>query len=522
MKGPNWLDRAVGWISPQAGLNRLEARVRTASALQAYEAAAETRRTAGWRTDQRGPNTEVGYSLGKIRARARDLSTNNSWGNKAVRAWTTRVVGPGILPKPMKMGVNKRDSEIAMGTWLDHAETPGIDPAGEFSAYGVQSMTMREMVDAGEGLIVRRWLSDGQQRAQGVSVPYQVQCLEPDYLDTFKHEKLEDGGYIIQGVEYGKAGNKRAFWLYPEHPGDFYGIHGSNFSQSQRVPAVDVIHLRRATRAGQVRGVPWGASCLLTLRDLDDFTDAELHRQRIAACFTAFVSDAQNLGSDGSYGVALPGAPGVNPNEYNELDSVGKLQPGAIKVLPPGRTIHLASPPTTDGFPDYVRLTLHQIAAGYGTTYVALTGDLSDANYSSGRMGHLDWAAEIECVQNLNVVPTVCAGLWRWHNEALLASGQIAKPVPARWSVPKRPMVDPQKETTSLKEQVQAGFVSLSEAQRQVGQEPEEILRELAEDKRRAVNLDLELSVFQAPPGTVVDQGGSEPDEEKESSETTA
>jgi capsid protein len=36
------------------------------------------------------------------------------------------------------------------------------------------------------------------------------------------------------------------------------------------------LHLFERLRPGQVRGVPWFASVILKLRDLDDYDDAEL------------------------------------------------------------------------------------------------------------------------------------------------------------------------------------------------------------------------------------------------------
>ncbi|MEO0652059.1 MAG: phage portal protein [Planctomycetota bacterium] len=345
--------------------------------------------------------------------------------------------------------------------------------------------------------------------------PYQIQALEPDYLDTHRDAQLENGGFIIQGVEYGEHGEKLAYWLHKSHPGEVYHSFASAVTDSVRVPARDVIHLREIYRSGQVRGIPRGTPVLLQLRDFDDYLDAELHRQKIAACFTAFVYDSSGL--DGGFGAGMAGSPGVSPTSTgtegsSELDDFGKLFPGAIKKLPPGTDIRLTAPPTTNGLPDYARLTLHQIAVGYGANYAEMTGDLSQANYSSGRMGHLTFAAENETVQACTLRPQLLDKLWGWHLEALMVTGRISNRVPVEWSFPRRPMVDPNKETKALTEQVQAGFVSLADVQRQLGSDPDEVLDELGQDKDRAEALGLNLSVFTSPPGTVTPN--SEPEDQ--------
>lgn len=522
---PTLLDRVVLHFSPQAGVRRIEARARASqidTAMRALEAAAETRRTSGWRADMRGPNAETGPALHKLRARSRDLTANNEWGAKAVRALTTRLVGPGISPKVP--GDRTRDGDVAIGTWRDHAATVAVDPAGALNLYGHQALTVREMLEAGEGLLVRRWLSESQQADLGAELPYQVQAIEPDFIDTYRDRVLDDGSVIVQGVEYGPRGDVRAYYLHKTHPGEQLHGYGMAFTDSVRVPARDVIHMREILRAGQVRGLPRGTPTLLTLRDLDDFLDAELLRQKMAACFTAFIHDAH--GTEG-WGSDLPGAPGIPADGSKDLQlgDAGRLSPGAIKVLPPGRSVELKAPPTTEGLPDYSKLTLRQIAAGFGTTYAALTGDLSQANYSSGRMGHLDFAAELETTQQLTLVPQLLNRLWDWHTEALQVTGRIRGRVPVEWVVPRRPMVDPDKETRALAAQVQAGMVSLSDVQRGLGSDPDEVLAELGEDKRRAVAQGLELSVFAMPPGTAPardtvdstdDREGRDDDEEDE------
>jgi hypothetical protein len=57
-----WLDRAIGWMSPGAGLSRARARA-ALQTLRAYEGATIGRRTSGWRTTGASANAEIAGAL---------------------------------------------------------------------------------------------------------------------------------------------------------------------------------------------------------------------------------------------------------------------------------------------------------------------------------------------------------------------------------------------------------------------------------------------------------------------------
>jgi len=52
----------------------------------------------------------------------------------------------------------------------------------------------------------------------GIDVPFQLQVLEPDYLDHNKTLSL-DTGTIIEGVQFDKIGRRVAYWMFGNHPG---------------------------------------------------------------------------------------------------------------------------------------------------------------------------------------------------------------------------------------------------------------------------------------------------------------
>src|SRR5437763_391422 len=101
---PNWLDKAIGTVSPNWALQRARARValdhteRTAQRFR-YEGARSGRRTDGWVAGASDANVELLGALVYLRDRSRDLIRNNPYAVKAVEELVGNTVGTGITPQ---------------------------------------------------------------------------------------------------------------------------------------------------------------------------------------------------------------------------------------------------------------------------------------------------------------------------------------------------------------------------------------------------------------------------------------
>jgi len=373
----NWLDRTVGFVSPAAGLRRARQRAAMRLLFRGYEGAKLGRRTDGWVTAGTGANTEIGPALVRLRDRSRDLVRNNPYAAKAVQAVVSNLVGTGILPRARSDDTALNDHTDKL--WARFAEACDADDLTDFS--GLQALIVRAMVESGECLLRIR----ERRIEEGLPVPLQLQLLEPDHLDTTKTGELANGGFVVQGVEFDALGRRRAYWLYPVHPGEVATFRKASLS-SRPVPATSVLHLFDRLRPGQVRGVPWFAPVILKLRDLDDYDDAELVRKKIEACFAAFVTGSEDEETLGSAGTDADGG------------RVENFEPGMIEYLAPGKDVKFASPTHAGGYAEYMRVQLHAIAAGVGLTYELLTGDLSQVNYSSIRAGLIEFRRRMEAL----------------------------------------------------------------------------------------------------------------------------
>lgn len=453
----NWLDNTIGFFSPKAALERAKYRA-ALNEVRKYDGAAKGRRTSGWGDTGTSANTETQKALKSLRDRSRELTRNNPYSKKAVATIARNTVGTGIRPRPLNGG--DQATEL-MKLWNAWADVKTCDYDGLKTFYGLQRLAMRTIVESGEVLVRKRIVNDKEN-------PLRLQVLEPDFIDSAKDGNLVDGGYAIQGVEFDKDGKRVAYWLFDRHPGDYIGTDLT----SKRVPAEQILHIYNVERPGQVRGIPFGASSMLRLKDFDDYEDAQLVRQKIAACFSVFIQDsAADSISTGSTSTDLASE---------------RVEPGMIEKLGPGKTVAFASPPAAEGYNDYTRKVLQGIAAGYDVTYEALTGDLSNVNFSSGRMGWLEFQRAIQDWQLDMLIPMFCDPVWKWFIEAnKIAKGGTKETIAVEWTPPRREMIDPVKETEAIITAIRGGLTSWQEAVRELGFDPDTLLAHIKEDNAK-------------------------------------
>ena len=459
----NWLDRAIGAVAPGAGLRRARQRQAMGILARAYEGAKLGRRTEGWVAAGTGANAEIAPAIARLRDRSRDLVRNNPYAAKAVGALVSNMVGTGLLPRARAGDVEI--VKLADRLWSEFAATRRCRRPHRLrrAAGADRPQPRRERRGAGAA-----------SRAAGrgrLAVPLQLQVLEADHLDSLKSGELADGGFILQGIEFDRLGRRRAYWLFPTHPGD-----GRGALVSHRVPATHVLHLFERLRPGQVRGVPWFAPVMLKLRDLDAYDEAELVRKKIEACFAAFVTGVQD---EETLGKARTEADGSR---------IETFEPGMIEYLEPGRDVKFASPSASGGYAEYMRMQLHAIAAGVGLTYELLTGDLSQVNYSSIRAGLIEFRRRMEALQWQLLVPGLCQPVWRRFVLAAQAAGKLPDgEISADWTAPRFEAVDPMKDIQADILAVRAGVMTLKEAIARQGYEPAQVLAEIA-----AINTELD------------------------------
>lgn len=414
----------------------------------------------------------------RIAAYVRDMIRNTPYAKRGQTVIANHVVGDGILPKievrgdlPERTRGYIRDLGLEMIE--EHLDTTAIDVNGLLNLYGLQRLVINTVVDAGE-VLVRRHHRKG---SRGV-IPLQMEVLEPDYLDASRWGAVEGGGEIRDGIEYDAEGQRVAYWLYTQHPGGDW-LPGKSSILSERVPAEDILHIFSVDRPGQSRGVSWFSPVAEKLLNFDDYEDAQMMRQKIAACFAVF----RKLGNDG---------------KAEKVDLSNSLAPGAIYDIGDDDEIQTADPPEVGGYDEYTRQVLRAVAMGLGITYEALTGDLSGVNFSSARIGRLEMDRNVSSWQWVMMIPMMMQPLGGWIMEAwksvepeLWRLPEDHARVLLTWVPPVRILVDPAREFTALNEAVRSGFQSRQGVVRQLGIDPERLILEQQQDREEADRLGL-------------------------------
>ncbi len=471
----NWINRAIGLVDPIRALNRERAAIALDLIRRSYEGATTGRRSQGWRKSIADANATTWGKLGPLRDVARDLVRNNPYAESALSTIADHAVGWGISPSE------------APEIWKRWAETTDCDADGRNDFYGLEKLVMRTVVESGECLVRRRIRKPGD----GFALPMQLQILEPDYLDSLKDGTGSAGGQIIQGVEYNGIGQRIGYWMFRDHPGS----RVATSSQSVFVPAESVLHVGRQLRPGQVRFASWFAPVLLRFKDFDDFEDATLMKQKIAACLAVIVSN-----SDGS----------ASPLGVGEADSqIDSLEPGMIKTMSAGQTVTVVDPPQVTDYEPYSKTQLRAIATGLGVTYEDLTGNYDGLPFSAARMSRLRHWARVESWRWSMLVPQFMDPAWSWMRQSAEIMG-IKVPETTKWNAPPLPMVDPDKEGLAIMRNVRAGIQTLPEAIRERGYNFDQFMAEYQEGVDKLDKLKI---VLDSDPRRMTQQGLSQADD---------
>lgn len=487
---PSFLDNLIGVFSPRAKAKRLKFKAYSDHVVQVkrkYEGADTGRRTGGWCAFSSSGNAETQGALIKLRNRSRDLIRNNPYAKRGMRVISNNTVGGrGILTQIKTdddRSTNSRERQLN-GLWNAWAKSTACDFHGHMTLAMMQRQAMNAIGESGEVLVRFRREEEREIEWEGQRwrVPaFSLQVLESDFLvSDITPTRLEDGRTLKQGIILDDRGRTEAYRLYQDHPGDIGLISGSRLSQIE-VAKEELLHIfdRSGCRPNQLRGVPWLAPVILRLRDFDLFEDATLKRQQCAAMFTAFVHDIEAMDEG---------------DESDSADELGeKMEPGIIELLPPGKDVKLSDPPGAENYGEYTSVVLHSIATGLDITYAALTGNLQEVNFSSGRMGWIEMHKAIEAWRNDLMIDQFLRPVWhKFKMEAELVGAPVGG-ARAVFTPPRREMIDPTKEVKAAQTAVRSGFQTLSGVIRELGHDPDTHLQEIAADNETLDNLGLTL-----------------------------
>ena len=424
-----------------------------------FDAAAGGRRASGFGTFNRTVS-EVSAAAPVIRSRARYLANSNPHVSNAVGNWVAALVGTGITP------TGDAEQVARFTAWADVADADGrTDFAGQ------QAEIARSLVVDGEAFVRIRINEAGVR----------TQLIPAEMVDEAHTVELRGGGYIVNGVEFSDSGERVAYWILPARPTDQF----ASYQAPVRVPATEILHIFKPIGIGQVRGVSWLAPIVVPASEFDAIVDALAVGVKVAALNCAFLID-QNGNAAGS--VPFDG-------EQSGAVLESGLEPGVLRILPAGWDIKFNSPQQANETAAFLRFNLQMLASGMGLPEHMLSGDLSNANYSSLRAGLLPFRARVEQVQYGVLVPQLLNPVWRRVLFVDSLTGATGEPSRVEWLPPRWAQVDPLKDTEATVAEINAGLTSRKKAVAERGWNIEDLDAEIAADRQREIGLGLSFDL---------------------------
>lgn len=492
-----------------------------------YDAAGHGRRISKWNPPQSGPNRAL-VGLNVIRSRARDSIRNDWAGEAATTKWVTTLIGIGIKARFDSITSASRRLKVtqAFTDWCDVADADGV-----LNFFGLQTLAVRAWLESGECFVRLR----DKPVTDQLNVPFQVQLLEADFvpnnLDIDAWPGMAQGNRIRQGIELGPDGARVAYWVFPQHPGDWITGVQPTISSLIRVPVDQMLHIFEPKRPGQLRGVSALAAVLIRLRNTMDFEDVTLDRQKLANLFTAFITrelppDSAELEYDTDTGL---------PKWYDENDqAVQTMESGMTQELQPGEDVKFANPPEAGTmFSEYMRTTTMGTAAGANLPYELMSGDIRNVSDRTLRVVMQEFRRFAAQRQWQIVIPMLCQPIVRKWAQAAVLAGIVR---PNEFDAVRRPTwaphgfeyIHPVQDPQGKLLEVQGGFRSRSDVISESGEDPIDVDNARAADMEREKALGLpDTSRVKTPiapkPGSIgTDSAGEGDDAVPDAPGTTA
>lgn len=388
------LDRLIAVFAPGLGLKRTQTRA-TLDQINAlsggkggYDAAKLNRLTKGRRGSSQTENDIPRGQMAVLRNQAWDLYRNNPTARKIVRTLEAKVIGRGLTPNSQakksgeaftKFRDRARELWEAMDGRIDWRGRPGN---GGQCFVDLSKAALRGTMLGGEVLTRFRVANPEKTKLP----PLRLQHIHACRLD----ESL-DGDNIFSGIELDKEARRVAYHILDHHPAD-----KSATIKSRKIKAADIVHLFKQEDIDQIRGTPWFAAAMLTMRDTGDYEHTEMVAANMAACVV--------MGYRLAPGQEQFGPTPSNTNDLTDADgnTITHMQPGMMVNMGAGGELQGFDPGRPNAaIGEFIgHMMRKQAAAVPGVKGSTLTMDYRRSSFASEKSADNDIWPEIEDLQD--------------------------------------------------------------------------------------------------------------------------
>ena len=357
----------------------------------------------GWILDPGNAEDNIDLFSSVLRQRARDLYTGGGLGRSGPQTLSMATTGWGIMPMPKidsdYLGLSDDEAEEIERAILREfklwAESTMCDAERQKDFYDMQQLAFLSSLVSGDCFALF-----GMKKNQRTPYLTTVRLLEADRISTPESNgdstsrATDSGGRIIDGVEIDKEGAVIRYYISNRSP------VAQNDSAELTWQAIDaygkasgypnILHIMTWERPEQRRGIPFVASEIEGLKQLDRYMNAELAANVVSAMLTVFITSNEDDGKPGMED-AISEEEKVTDDELHL-----ELAPGAIYDLPAGKQVTSVNPLRNNtAFKDFVETQFMIRGSGLGIPKEVLIKKF-ESNYTAARAALLDFQRTVK------------------------------------------------------------------------------------------------------------------------------
>lgn len=430
-----------------------------------------------------GPNANILGGFSRIRAYSRDVTRKIPELDDGYDTRVANIIGRGIRGIPMCENEQLRNQiKRLWNEWSADADYDGFD------IDSMDRLLVRERDEAGEVFLRVIYMPV----SAGLVVPIQFQIIESECLDHTYNVTLSNGNRVIAGIEFNSKNKVAAYHFFKNNPNDS-ALVGVTLDRV-RVPADEVCHYYKRSRAGQVRGSPRAFAGQMQMRDLMIYEENELERKKNSSATYATIKSTDSsvmseLGNDINTFSPTNG-PSTAPQIMGTDPAV--INKGSVVHLYPGEALEVTKVAESDpNYDAYVAGKNRTAAKAMGLSYETYSGDLRGNSYSGIRVAkNLE---EIKFgVDQEEFIRKVKKFVWEKWFDAAVVSGALkianyserrAEYIAVNWQSPGWKYINPLQEINAVAAEINAGITTRTIAAASRGRDFAEIQAQKAAER---------------------------------------
>ena len=417
------LDRLISYISPSAGIKRIQAK----AAIDAYAFGSSAGYT-GKKTRYGLSNTlpvgdDTDYSLAQLRNYSRSLVTYTSIGAGAVYINASNTIGTGLKMQPSILEnvvpLSKKQIEALQiqikQRWKLWAESTDCDFHGQFTFNQLQFLMYLSKLTSGDVLVTLP-LAHEDRTVNGLK----VNIIEADRV---RNDHLKSNSKtLVNGVKLDAQGRPVGVYIHPSE-------NQLEDNSATYVPFIGTKSKRRNAflcytpkRPKEYRGKPFLSPVTETIKKLDRYFENEITASEVNSLFGLFIKTPSGDGSS-----ILGKTPITRNPEPSYPDAPDySLEPGVVLQGRPGDEVQSFDPARPNSaFGEFIKSSLVLVGMGLQIPYEILIQFFS-SSYSASKAAQNEYWKTVR--RDRNDFALFCQHIYEeWLTEEVL-QGRISCP----------------------------------------------------------------------------------------------